>query len=211
MLTDLRDSLRPALVLLILFTLLLGLAYPFALTGLAGLLLPTQAGGSLVTQNGKVIGSALIGQDFAAPGYFHPRPSAAGKGYDASASSGSNLAPGSKDLADRIGKSVADLRADGVNAPVPGDLVTASGSGLDPDISPDAARLQIIRVAIARGMSEAEVTALVDANVTEPLLGILGEPRVNVLALNRALDMHQNGARQDGARHPAGTSAIPAR
>jgi K+-transporting ATPase ATPase C chain len=205
MLTDLRDALRPALVLLILFTLLLGLAYPFALTGLAGLLLPAQAGGSLVTENGKVIGSALIGQDFTAPRYFHPRPSAAGKGYDASASSGSNLAPGSKDLADRIAKSVAALRADGINDPVPADLVTASGSGLDPDISPDAARVQIIGVAIARGMSEADVATIVDANITEPLFGVLGEPRVNVLALNRAVDAHQRQARQSG-----GISAIPA-
>jgi K+-transporting ATPase ATPase C chain len=200
MLTNFREALRPALVLLLLFTLLLGLAYPFALTGLAGLLLPAQAGGSLLTENGKIIGSALIGQDFTSPRYFHPRPSAAGKGYDASASSGSNLAPGSKDLADRIAKSVAALRADGVNAPVPADMVTTSGSGLDPDISPDAARLQIIGVALARGMTAAEVTTIVDANVTEPLFGLLGEPHVNVLALNRALD----------ARHAPATSAIPA-
>ena len=185
---ELRAALRPAIVMLVGFTLLLGLAYPLAITGIAGLVLPEQAGGSLVRVNGKVVGSALIGQAFSQPGYFHPRPSAAGKGYDASASSGSNLAPGSKDLADRIGKAVAELRASGVTGAVPADLVTTSGSGLDPDISPDAARVQVARVAAARAMPEAQVTALVDAAISSPLLGFLGEPRVNVLALNRELD-----------------------
>ncbi len=187
MLTDLRSALRPSLALLAAFTLLLGLAYPLAMTGIAQGLLPAKANGSLITENGTIIGSALIGQDFSAAGYFHPRPSAAGKGYDGTSSSGSNLGPGSKDLADRIAKSVADLRKDGVKGEIPVDLVTTSGSGLDPDISPEAARLQVPRVAKARGLDPAEAAALVEAQVQPPLLGMLGEPRVNVLAINREL------------------------
>lgn len=185
MLTEIRTALRPAFVLLIGFTLLLGVAYPLLVTGIAQLVMPRQANGSLVRDGDRIIGSALIGQDFITPRYFHPRPSAAGKGYDASASSGSNLAPGSKDLADRIGASVKALRAEGVAGAVPADLVTASGSGLDPDISPAAARVQVARVATARGLAAADVAALVDAQVQ---LGLLEEPRINVLALNRALD-----------------------
>jgi K+-transporting ATPase ATPase C chain len=188
MFTELRTALRPAFVLLIGFTLLLGIAYPLAVTGIAGVLLPTQSGGSIVTADGKPIGSALIGQDFTGAGYFHPRPSAAGKGYDASASSGSNFAPGSKDLASRIAASVKALRGEGVAGDVPGDLVTTSGSGLDPDISPDAARAQVARVAAARGLAAGDVATLVAQHNAGPLLGILGEPRVNVLALNRELD-----------------------
>ncbi len=188
MFTELRLALRPALVLLIGFTLLVGIAYPLAITGVAGLLLPAEARGSLIVVDGKTIGSALIGQDFAAAANFHPRPSAAGKGYDASSSSGSNLAPGSKDLADRIAASVQALRHEGVLGAVPVDLVTASGSGLDPDISPAAARVQAVRVARARGISPMEVEALIVRQAKGPLLGILGEPRVNVLALNRELD-----------------------
>ena len=188
MLTELRAALRPALTLLIGFTLLLGIAYPITITGIAGLVLPAQAGGSLVMADGKPVGSALIGQDFTGAGYFHPRPSAAGKGYDASASSGSNLAPGSKDLADRIAGSVQTLRDAGVTGAVPGDLVTTSGSGLDPDISPDAAAMQVARIASARGLGAADVSALVARLTDGPLLGMLGEPRVNVLAINRELD-----------------------
>lgn len=188
MFTELRLALRPALVMLVGFMLLLGLAYPLAVTGIAGLAMPGLANGSLVRSGDVVVGSALIGQDFTGSAYFHPRLSAAGKGFDASASSGSNLAPGSKDLADRIAASIATLRSEDVAGAIPGDLVTTSGSGLDPDISPAAARAQIARVAAARGLAPADITALVDANITGPLLGILGEPRVNVLALNRALD-----------------------
>lgn len=188
MLTELRTALRPAIVLLGGFTLLLGLAYPLAVTGIAGLVLPAQAGGSFVKADGKVIGSSLIGQDFTGAGYFHPRPSAAGKGFDASASSGSNLAPGSKDLATRITASVTALRDDGVTGAIPGDLVTTSASGLDPDISPDTAHLQVARVATARGLGVSDVAALVAQQTNGPLLGVLGEPRVNVLALNRELD-----------------------
>jgi K+-transporting ATPase ATPase C chain len=201
MLNELRLSLRPALVLLSGFTVLLGLAFPLAVTGIAQLALPNQANGSLVRDGDTVVGSALIGQDFATSIYFHPRLSAAGKGYDASASSGSNLAPGSADLDKRIADSVAALRTDGVTGPVPVDLVTTSGSGLDPDISPAAARIQIARVAKARGVAETEIAALVDANTTAPVAGLFGEPRVNVLALNRQLD----------ARHPLAPSAIPVR
>lgn len=185
MLIEIRAALRPAFVLLIGFTLLLGVAYPLIVTGIAQLALPAQANGSLIRDGDRIIGSALIGQDFASPRYFHPRPSAAGKGYDASASSGSNLAPGSKDLADHIGASVKALRDEGVTGAVPGDMVTTSGSGLDPDISPAAARVQVARVARARGFAPADMAALVDAQVQS---GLLGEPRVNVLALNRELD-----------------------
>lgn len=193
MLNEFASALRPAAVLLTGFTLLLGIGYPLAVTGIAGVALAPQAGGSIVRDGDKVIGSALIGQDFAGPGYFHPRPSAAGKGHDASASSGSNLSPGSKDLADRIAASVATLRGEGVAGAIPGDLVTTSGSGLDPDISPDAARVQVARVARARGLAPGDVAALVAAQTRGPLLGLLGEPRVNVLALNLGLDALAKG------------------
>jgi K+-transporting ATPase ATPase C chain len=185
---ELRNALRPALVLLLLFAALLGLVYPLAVLGIGQGVLPWRANGSLIHQDGRVIGSELIGQAFTAPGYFHGRPSAAGTGYDGAASSGSNLGPTSKDLADRIAGGVATARAEGVTGPVPADLVTASGSGLDPHLSPAAARAQVARVAQARGLSEARVQALVDRSVEEPLLGFIGEPRVNVLQLNRQLD-----------------------
>ena len=200
MLTELRSALRPACVMLIGFTLLLGIAYPLLVTGIAQLALPAQANGSLVRSGDTVIGSALIGQDFTSPRYFHPRASAAGKGHDASASSGSNLAPGSKDLADRIAASVQVLRAEGVTGAIPDDMVTTSGSGLDPDISPAAARVQVARVPRARGITAAEITALVDTQVQT---GLLGEPRVNVLAINRELD-------RISARIPAPKAAKPA-
>jgi K+-transporting ATPase ATPase C chain len=183
-----RLAIRPAIVLLIGFTLLLGLVYPLAMTGIANLALPAEAGGSLVTAGGKVIGSALIGQDFVGAGYFQPRPSAAGKGFDASASSGSNLAPGSKDLAARITTSIKALRDAGVTGALPADLLTTSASGLDPDISPAAAIVQAPRIGHARGVPAAQVVALVERQTSKPLLGILGEARVNVLAINRELD-----------------------
>jgi K+-transporting ATPase ATPase C chain len=185
MFTELKTALRPALAFTALFALLLGVAYPVAITGIGQLLFPHQANGSLIRDAaGKVVGSELIGQGFASAGYFHGRPSAAGKGYDGLASSGSNLGPASQALADRV-------KADNQTSPgriVPPDLVTTSASGLDPHISPEAAFLQVDRVATARHLEAAKVENLVQGFVERPALGFIGEPRVNVLALNRALD-----------------------
>jgi len=184
-----REHLRPALTLLALFSLLCGVAYPLTVTGVAQLAFPTQAAGSLIEKDGQVIGSRLIGQSFTQPGYFHGRPSAAGaNGYDASASSGSNLGTTSKALQDRIAASVAALKAENPGAAVPADLVYASSSGLDPQITPEAARFQIPRVAAARGIQADALEALVAQHTRHRLIGLLGEPGVNVLALNRALD-----------------------
>lgn len=188
MLTEIRFALRPAVILLMLFTLLLGLAFPLGITGIAQTLWPAQANGSLIRDNGKIVGSELIGQGFAQERYFHSRLSAAGDGYDASASAASNLAPGSKDLADRISADVAALRKNGMTGVVPADLVTTSASGLDPHISPEAALLQVERVAKARGVSTDAVGNAIKAATEYPLFGIIGEPRVNVLMLNRQLD-----------------------
>lgn len=185
---DFRSAIRPSIVMLILFSILTGLAYPALLTGIGQLLFPTQANGSLVRNGDVVVGSALIGQGFAAPRYFHGRPSAAGKGYDGTSSGGSNYGPTSKALIDRVRGDVKTARADGLAGDVPGDMVTASASGLDPHLSPAAALAQVARVAKARGIDEAKLRAQVDAAIEPPLAGILGEPRVNVLALNRALD-----------------------
>ncbi|ATC31995.1 potassium-transporting ATPase subunit KdpC [Caulobacter vibrioides] len=183
------SNLRPALVSMGLFTALLGLAYPLAVTGVAQAAFPAQANGSLVRDaGGKVVGSALIGQVFAKPEYFHGRPSAAGAGYDASASSGSNMGPLNETLIGRQKTDAAVLRAENPGVAIPADAVTTSGSGLDPDISPANARFQAPRIAKARGVPQNEVTALIDAQVQQPLLGFIGQPRVNVLALNRALD-----------------------
>lgn len=184
------SHLRPALVSMGLLTALLGVAYPLAVTGVAQAAFPAQANGSLVRDaSGQVIGSALIGQAFTAPGYFHGRPSAAGTGYDASASSGSNMGPLNDKLIEREKADAAALRAENPGAVVPADAVTSSGSGLDPDISPANARFQVPRVARARGVPEGQVSAVVEAHVLPPLLGFIGQPRINVLALNRALDV----------------------
>jgi K+-transporting ATPase ATPase C chain len=183
------SHLRPALVSMGLFTALLGVAYPLAVTGVAQAAFPSQAGGSLVRDaKGAVVGSALIGQAFAKPEYFHGRPSAAGNGYDASASSGSNMGPLNDKLIDREKIDATALRAENPGVLIPADAVTSSASGLDPDISPANARFQAARIAKARGQTPAAVLAVVDAQVERPLLGFIGQPRVNVLALNRALD-----------------------
>ena len=193
-------ELRPAIVVLVLLTLITGLAYPLAMTGIAGAIFPNQAQGSLIEKDGKVIGSELIGQVFADDKYFHGRPSATNAPdpkdatktvdapYNAANSMGSNLGPTSKALADRIKGDVDSLKKENSAAAIPVDLVTTSGSGLDPEISPTAALFQVPRVANARGLPEQNVRALIEGQVEGRTLGLLGEPRVNVLRLNLALD-----------------------
>jgi K+-transporting ATPase ATPase C chain len=193
-------EIRPAIILLLLLTLITGLAYPLALTAIAGVIFPKQAAGSLVERDGKVVGSALIGQEFKSEKYFHGRPSATTAPdptdstktvpapYNAANSGGSNLGPTSKALNDRVKEDVDKLKAENPNATVPIDLVTTSGSGLDPDISPEAALFQVPRVAKARNMPEDRVRQLVTESTANRLAGLIGEPRVNVLALNLALD-----------------------
>lgn len=183
-------QLRIAILITLVTTLLFGIGYPLVVTGLGQLLFPSQATGSLLTQNGKIIGSRLIGQPFSADWYFHPRPSGAGAGYDPVAASGgaTNLGPTNKQLIDRVKGDVDKLHAENPAAPIPVDLVTTSGSGLDPDISPAAADFQVPRIARARHMSESDLRALVAKHTTPRQFGILGEPRVNVLELNLDLD-----------------------
>ena len=193
-------ELRPAIVVLVLLTAITGLVYPLAMTGIAGVIFPKQAQGSLIEKDGKVIGSALIGQAFVSDKYFHGRPSATNAPdpkdatktvdapYNAANSMGSNLGPTSKALADRIKGDVDTLKKENPAAAIPVDLVTTSGSGLDPDISPAAALFQVPRVAKARGLPEPRLRALVEAQTEGRTLGLLGEPRVNVLKLNLALD-----------------------
>lgn len=185
---DILSSLRPAIVMALLFGALLGLGYPLAMTGIGQMLFPVQANGSLLRQDGRIIGSSLIGQNFSNPRYFHPRPSAAGRGYDGQASSSSNLGPTSRALADRVKADVTTFHQNTSDLFVPSDLATASASGLDPHISPGAAFYQIDRVAAARRMPVARLRRLVTQSVERPLFGFLGEPQVNVLELNRRLD-----------------------
>jgi K+-transporting ATPase ATPase C chain len=187
----LRTQLRPALVVTLLLCLLTGLIYPGIVTGLAQLFFPRQANGSLVTVKGRVVGSALIGQPFSRPEYFHPRPSAAGSGYDATASAGTNKGPTDRKLADTlIAQAIAQVeREDHVQrGDIPSDMVTASGSGLDPDISPANAFAQVSRVARARGADSSVLHQFVAAHIQQRQFGVLGEPRVNVLLLNIAVD-----------------------
>ena len=191
---------RPTIVMLLVFSVLTGIAYPLAITGIAQVLFPWQANGSLVEQDGKVVGSALIGQNFTGEKYFHPRPSATTEPdpkdstktiavpYAADNSTGSNLGPTAKALVDRVKDDIGKLQAENPGTPVPGDLVTTSASGLDPDISPEAAAFEAPRVAKARGMSLDQVNTILAAHTTPRLLGVFGAPHVNVLALNMALD-----------------------
>lgn len=185
--------LRPAVVLLGLLTLVTGVFYPFAITGMAQIIFPSQANGSLIERDGVIVGSALIGQSFSSDAYFHGRPSAAGQGYDAAASSGSNLGPTNLALLARVRADAEALRSQGMAALIPADLVTTSASGLDPHISPEAAELQVARVARARAMPAPTVRALVVAAMEERQMGVLGERVVNVLRLNLALDEHAKG------------------
>ncbi len=185
---NILKQIYPAFAITVVLTVLLGIIYPLAVTGLARLIFPRQAAGSLIEKDGKVIGSSLIGQPFSGPSYFHSRPSAAGSGYDGTASGGTNLGPTSQKLMDSVKAAAESLREENPGSPVPIDMVTASASGLDPHITPAAAEFQVPRIARERRLSEDEVRRIVREHAEGRQFGILGEPRVNVLELNLALD-----------------------
>jgi len=185
---NILKQIYPAFAITVVLTVLLGIIYPLAVTALAQLVFPRQAAGSLIERDGKVIGSSLIGQPFSGPGYFHSRPSAAGSGYDGTASGGTNLGPTSQKLMDSVKAAAESLREENPGSPVPIDMVTASASGLDPHITPAAAEFQVPRIARERRLSEDEVRRIVREHAEGRQFGILGEPRVNVLELNLALD-----------------------
>lgn len=185
---NLLKQIYPAIAMTVVLTVLLGIIYPLAVTGLAFVMFPAKAGGSLIEKNGKVIGSSLIGQPFTGPGYFHSRPSAAGTGYDGTASGGTNLGPTSQKLMDNIKTAAESLREENPGSPIPIDMITASASGLDPHITPAAAEFQVPRIAKERGMNADQVRGLVREHTEGRQFGLLGEPRVNVLELNLALD-----------------------
>ena len=188
-----KKNILTAILFTLVTTVIFGVIYPFAVTGMAQLLFHDRANGQLIQRNGKLIVSRIIGQAFTGSGYFHSRPSAAGTGYDATASGGSNLAPTNKNLIERVKADVQKLHAENPNAAIPVDLVTTSGSGLDPDISPDAAEFQIPRVAHSRNIKQEDLRALVQKHTKGRDLGFLGEPSVNVLELNLELDSLQGG------------------
>lgn len=190
-----KKNLITAFLMTIATTILLGLIYPLIVTGLAQVLFRDKANGQIVRRNGEVIGSRIIAQPFSSPKYFHPRPSAAGNGYDAANSGGTNLAPTNQKLIDRVNADAATLHQENPSQPIPIDLLTTSASGLDPDISPAAAEFQIPRIARERGISESAVHELVQKHTEQRNLGLLGEPRVNVLELNLALDEMTSSSR----------------
>ena len=183
-----RRNLRTAALMTVVLTILLGLVYPLVVTGIAQVLMPDKANGQLIERDGRVVGSRIIGQSFARARYFHGRPSVAGAGYDAASSGGTNLGPTNRKLIDAVAAAVQAAHADNPGVPVPADLVTSSASGLDPHISPAAALFQAHRIARERHISEADVRSLIDRHIEGRQLGFLGEPRVNVLLLNLALD-----------------------
>jgi K+-transporting ATPase ATPase C chain len=185
---NIKSNLMAAVLMTIITTVILGILYPLAITGIAQVAFPNQANGQLIEQDGKVVGSRIIGQAFSKPGYFHSRPSAAGMGYDAANSAGSNLGPTNKKLIDAVTANVEAARKENPNTPVPIDLVTTSASGFDPHISPAAADFQVPRVAKERGLSETDMKLLVEGHTEGRTFGFFGEPRVNVLELNLALD-----------------------